>query len=68
MPAKSIKKTQKAKIISLDVIERPILALRGHGVMFDRDLAMNRSSPYVLCACRGWPNLLNDAMTEDFLR
>jgi hypothetical protein len=40
MSAKSIKKTQKAEIISLDVIERRILALRGHSVMFDRDLAM----------------------------
>ena len=39
MPAKSIRKTQKAEIISLDVIERRILALRGHSVMFDRDLA-----------------------------
>jgi hypothetical protein len=39
MPAKSTSKTQKAEIISLDVIERRILALRGHSVMFDRDLA-----------------------------
>ena len=40
MAAKSIRKTQKAEIISLDVIERRILALRGHSVMFDRDLAV----------------------------
>jgi hypothetical protein len=39
MPAKSSRKIQKAEIISLDVIERRILALRGHSVMFDRDLA-----------------------------
>jgi ORF6N domain-containing protein len=39
MPTKSTTKTQKAEIISLDVIERRILALRGHSVMFDRDLA-----------------------------
>jgi hypothetical protein len=39
MPAKSIKKTRKPEIISLDAIERRILALRGHSVMFDRDLA-----------------------------
>lgn len=40
MPTKSTKKAQKAESISLDVIERRILALRGHSVMFDRDLAM----------------------------
>ncbi len=40
MPARSNRKTQKAEIISLDVIERRILALRGHSVMLDRDLAM----------------------------
>jgi hypothetical protein len=40
MPTKSVRKTQKAEIISLDVIERRILALRGHSVMFDRDLAL----------------------------
>jgi len=39
MPAKSIKKIQKAEVISLDVIERRILTLRGHRVMLDRDLA-----------------------------
>ncbi|MGA3186280.1 MAG: ORF6N domain-containing protein [Bryobacteraceae bacterium] len=38
MPVKSIRKTQKAEI-SLDVIERGIIALRGHRVMPDRDLA-----------------------------
>jgi hypothetical protein len=40
MPAKSIRKIQKSEIISLDVVERRILALRGHSVMFDRDLAI----------------------------
>jgi hypothetical protein len=39
MAAKPTRKTQKAEIISLDVIERRILALRGHRVMLDRDLA-----------------------------
>jgi hypothetical protein len=39
MPTKSIKKIQSAEVISLDVIERRILALRGHRVMLDRDLA-----------------------------
>ena len=39
MPAKSIGKLRKAEVISLDVIERRILALRGHRVMLDRDLA-----------------------------
>ena len=32
-------KTQKAEVISLDVIERRITELRGHRVMLDRDLA-----------------------------
>jgi ORF6N domain-containing protein len=40
MPAKLTQKNQKAESIPLDVIERRILALRGHSVMFDRDLAM----------------------------
>jgi hypothetical protein len=39
MPAKSTRKIQKLEIISLDVIERRIIALRGHRVMLDRDLA-----------------------------
>jgi len=39
MPVKTKSKTQRAEIISLDGIERRILALRGHSVMFDRDLA-----------------------------
>jgi hypothetical protein len=39
MPTKSFRKTQKAEIISLEVIERRILALRGHRVLLDRDLA-----------------------------
>jgi hypothetical protein len=39
MPVKSTRNLHKAEIISLDVIERRILALRGHSVMFDRDLA-----------------------------
>jgi hypothetical protein len=39
MPTKSSKKPRKAEIVSLDGIERRILALRGHSVMFDRDLA-----------------------------
>jgi hypothetical protein len=39
MPAKSNRKTQKAEVLSLDVIERRIVALRGHRVMLDRDLA-----------------------------
>jgi len=39
MPTKSFRKIQKAEIISLEVIERRILALRGHRVMLDRDLA-----------------------------
>ncbi len=40
MPAKSATKTQKAEVISLDVIERRIVASRGHRVMIDRDLAI----------------------------
>jgi hypothetical protein len=39
MPAKSNRKVQKAEVISLDVIERRIVSLRGHRVMVDRDLA-----------------------------
>jgi hypothetical protein len=39
MPAHSIKKLQEAEVISLDVIERRIIVLRGHRVMLDRDLA-----------------------------
>jgi hypothetical protein len=39
MRTNSSRKAQKAEIISLDGIERRILALRGHSVMFDRDLA-----------------------------
>jgi hypothetical protein len=39
MPTKTSKKTRKIEIVSLDGIERRILALRGHSVMFDRDLA-----------------------------
>jgi hypothetical protein len=39
MPTKSFRKIQKAEIISLEVIERRILALRGQRVMLDRDLA-----------------------------
>jgi len=40
MPANPFSKTQKAEVISLDVIERRIVALRSHRVMFDRDLAV----------------------------
>jgi len=39
MPAKPTRKTQKAEVMSLDLIERRIVALRGHRVMLDRDLA-----------------------------
>jgi hypothetical protein len=39
MPSKTNGKTQKAEIISLDVIERGIVTLRGQRVMLDRDLA-----------------------------
>jgi hypothetical protein len=39
MPLKSTRKAQKPEVISLDVIERRIVALRGHRVMLDRDLA-----------------------------
>jgi hypothetical protein len=39
MPTKSSRKVQKAEAISLDVIERRIVSLRGHRVMVDRDLA-----------------------------
>jgi hypothetical protein len=39
MAAKPTRKIQKAEVISLDVIERRIVALRGHRVMLDRDLA-----------------------------
>jgi hypothetical protein len=40
MPAKSVARIQKAEVISLDVIERRIVPLRGHRVMLDRDLAI----------------------------
>jgi hypothetical protein len=39
MPTKSTKTAQRAEVISLDVIERRIIELRGHRVMLDRDLA-----------------------------
>jgi hypothetical protein len=39
MPISALRKVQRAEVISLDVIERRILALRGHRVMLDRDLA-----------------------------
>ncbi len=39
MPIKSTVKIMKAEVISLDVIERRILTLRGHRVLQDRDLA-----------------------------
>jgi hypothetical protein len=39
MAPKPTRKAQKAEVISLDVIERRIVALRGHRVMVDRDLA-----------------------------
>src|SRR5277367_1951123 len=39
MPTKTNGKIQKAEVISLDVIERGIVALRGHRVLLDRDLA-----------------------------
>jgi hypothetical protein len=40
MPTKTNGKIQRAEIISLDVIERGIVTLRGHRVMVDRDLAI----------------------------
>ena len=39
MPTRALRKVQRADVISLDVIERRILALRGHRVMLDQDLA-----------------------------
>lgn len=39
MPTRLTKKNQKAEAVSLDVIERRIVILRGHRVMLDRDLA-----------------------------
>ncbi len=39
MPTKTTRKTRKAEVMSLDVIEQRIIAMRGHRVMLDRDLA-----------------------------
>ena len=39
MTTKTNRKVQKAEVISLEVIERRIVALRGHRVLLDRDLA-----------------------------